>query len=487
MSDRGERGGKGKRPAGAKADSPAVAVRVGAVRVIERMLDGEGSLTRLLPAAQASLPASERALLQAYVFGLARWSGQLEALLGTLLERPLKARDRDVDLLLRLGLFQLVHTRTPPHAAVDATVAATRALDKPWARGLVNGVLRNALRRGEALLDPLDERARLSHPPWLLARLREDWPERWRELAEAGNVQAPMTLRVNLARTDVPRYREALAAAALSAEPLAPSAPGRAPAALVLERAVAVDALPGFEAGLVSVQDGAAQLAVEFLIEASSPGARLLDACAAPGGKTAQALESGHFGAVVALDRDPERLGRVRETLERLGFPTEPEEGTGTVADTIGTDTARDVGAGPGAAVADASRTRAAVTLGAHDAADTARWWDGVPFDAVLLDAPCTGTGVIRRHPDIKLLRRESDVTALAVEQGQLLDALWATLRPGGVLLYATCSVLRAEGEAQTAAFLSRQPNATLRLERRVLSGESGMDGFYHALLERAP
>ena len=426
-------------------------MRVAAVRLIERMLDGGGSLTRLIPEAQATLPPAERSLLQAYAFGLARWSGQLSAVLATLLERPLKSRDRDVELLLCLGLFQLLHTRTPPHAAVDATVEAARALDKPWARGLVNGVLRTALRRGDALLEPLEEDARLSHPLWLLDRLREDWPERWRELAEAGNRQAPMTLRVNLARGGVSDCREALAAEGLAAVPLEPAPPARAPAALVLERPVAVATLPGFEAGRLSVQDGAAQLAVEFLIEATRAGGRLLDACAAPGGKAAQALESGHFGALVALDKDAERLERVRETLARLGLDED------------------------------------AVTLAARDATDTAAWWDGEPFDAVLLDAPCTGTGVIRRHPDIKLLRRESDVVALVAEQGRLLDALWSTLRPGGAMLYATCSVLRAEGETQMAAFLSRQPDATLRLERRVLTGESGMDGFYHALLERAP
>ena len=426
------------------APSAAIEVRVAAVRVIERMLAGEGSLTRLVPAAQARLPPGERARLQAYAYGLARWSGQLSALLERLVERPLKARDRDVTLLLRLGLLQLVHLDTAPHAAVDATVAATRALGKPWARGLVNAVLRNYLRDGERHLASLDEEERLSHPDWLLARLREDWPERWRAIAEANNRLAPMTLRVNLARGDRDGYARALAEAGLGAAP-SPTLP----AALVLERPVAVTALPGFEAGRVSVQDGAAQLAVGYLIDAVGRGARLLDACAAPGGKSAQALESGHFGEVVALDRDPLRLERVHETLARLDL---------------------------------AERA----TVLAADAADTDAWWDGEPFEAVLLDAPCTATGVIRRHPDIKLLRRASDVATLAAEQARLLDATWTTLRPGGALLYATCSVLREEGEAQIDAFLARRPDAALAHARRVLPGEEDMDGFYHALVVRA-
>jgi len=429
---------------------PGVDVRVAAVRVIEALLGGGGSLTRLLPPAQAALPEADRALLQAFAFGLARWSVRLDALLDELMERPLKKKDVDVHLLLQLGLFQLLHTRTADHAAVDATVAATRALDKPWARGLVNAVLRNALRRREALLAGLDEGARLAHPAWLLEALVRDWPERWREIAAANNEQAPMVLRVNLAKGSREAYGERLVAADLAAAALDAS-----PAALALERAVPVGALPGFEDGLVSVQDAAAQLAVGFLIDAVAPGVRLLDACAAPGGKTAQALESGHFGEVVALDHDAERLGRVRETLARLGL-------------------------------------HGRVTLASADAADTDAWWDGEPFDAVLLDAPCTGTGVIRRHPDIKLLRRAEDVVALAAEQRRLLEALWPTLAPGGSLLYATCSVLRAEGETRIADFVGRHADATLAHERRVLPGEGagpdgrgGMDGFYHARLVR--
>lgn len=471
---RGSRSRRASRPAAAGADAPGVAVRVAAVQVLEQLLGGGGSLTRLLPAAQAALPEGERALLQAYAFGLARWSVQLEALLAGLLERPLKRKDRDLHLLLQLGLFQLLHTRTPEHVAVDATVAATRALDKPWARGLVNAVLRNALRRREALLAGLDEDARLAHPDWLLDALRADWPERWREIAAANNAQAPMTLRVNLAATTRAAYRERLAEAELAA-----TVHAAAPGALVLERAVPVGALPGFARGLVSVQDAAAQLAVGYLVDAVPAGARLLDACAAPGGKTAQALESGHFGDVVALDRDPARLERVGETLARLGLDgaREGERGADRGDGKWGEGGERD--GGP-----DDDRG-GRVTLRVADAADTDAWWDGTAFGAVLLDAPCTGTGVIRRHPDIKLLRRAGDVAALAAEQSRLLDALWATLAPGGSLLYATCSMLRAEGEEQVQAFLARRPDAALAHERRVTVGEDGMDGFYHARLER--
>ena len=431
---------------GARAD-PAVAVRLAAVRTIARLLDGGGSLTRLVPEAQAALPPGERALLRALAYGLARWADELAALVDALLERPLKARDRDVELLLRLGLFQLRHTRAAPHAVVDASVRTARALGKPWARGLVNAVLRNYQRRGEALAAGLDEAARLSHPRWLLERLRADWPERWREIGEANNRRGPMTLRVNVSRTDREGARATLAEAGLEAVPLAD-----VPTALTLGRPVDVAALPGFEDGALSVQDGAAQLAVATLLEAPLPAdARLLDACAAPGGKSAQALESGRVGELVALDRDAARLERVRETLARIGLGER-------------------------------------ATLRAADAAALDAWWDGEPFDAVLIDAPCSGTGVIRRHPDIKLLRRESDVAALVAEQTRLLDALWPTLRPGGALLYASCSVLRAEGEERIVDFLARHPDATFARERRVLTGEGeagGMDGFYIALLSR--
>lgn len=426
---------------GARA-SAAVEVRVAAIRLLSTLLDGGGSLTRLLPAAQAALPLADRGLLQSYVYGLARWSGQLDALLARLLERPLKARDRDLQLLLQLGLFQLLHTRTPTHAAVDSSVATAVALDKPWARGMVNAVLRNADRRREALLEELDPRAALSHPEWLLNTFCEDWPAQWREIALANNERAPMVLRVNLLKGDREAYQRRLASAALPAHPL-----DGAPAALVLETAVPVDGLPGFDDGLVSVQDGAAQLAVGYLVDALAPGGRLLDACAAPGGKTAQAVESGHFGDIIALDRDAERLGRASDALARLGH------------------TAR-------------------AALRVADAADPDSWWDGQTFEAILIDAPCSGTGVIRRHPDIKLLRRAADVDALVAEQQRLLESLWPLLAPAGAMLYATCSTLRAEGERQVSDFLDRHADASLVHERRLLP-EGAHDGFYHALLVR--
>lgn len=427
--------------AGTRA-AAAVEVRVAAIRLLETLLDGGGSLTRLLPVAQAALPMADRALLQSYAYGLARWSGQLDTVLAVLLERPLKARDRDLQLLLQLGLFQLLHTRTPTHAAVDSSVATAVALDKPWARGLVNGVLRNADRRRGELLATLDPRAELSHPDWLLDALQDDWPEDWRAIARANNERAPMVLRVNLAKNDREHYQRLLAAADLIAKPL-----GDAPAALVLDAAVPVESLPGFDDGLVSVQDGAAQLAIGLLINAVAPGARLLDACAAPGGKTAQAIESGHFGDIIALDHDAGRLARAADTLARLELSERAE-------------------------------------LLVADAGDPDAWWNGQAFEAILIDAPCTATGVIRRHPDIKLLRRARDVDALVDEQRRLLETLWPLLAPGGAMLYATCSTLRAEGERQIHAFLDRHADATRVHEERLLPG-AARDGFYHALLVR--
>jgi len=290
---------------------------------------------------------------------------------------------------------------------------------------------------------------RESYPDWLVERLRADWPDRWRELLAAGNRPAPMTLRVNRRRTTPDAYRESLDAAGIrvATHPFAPDA-------LVLERPCPVEDLPGFGEGRVSVQDAAAQLAAPLLDAA--PGMRVLDACAAPGGKAAHCLERTDC-ELLALDSDGERLAAVRETLERLGLSGEARHADATRPDD---------------------------------------WWDGRPFDRILLDAPCTGTGVIRRHPDIKWLRRETDVAALAARQRALLDALWPLLASGGVLVYATCSVLRAEGTDTVAAFLADTADAVeapLEAEwgeaetagRRIATGEADMDGFYYARLVR--
>lgn len=426
-------------------------LHVEAARVVRRVARRGDSLSRVLPPRLERLgDAHARALVQELSFGTLRWYWRLEAQLDGLLERPLRARDADVHALMLVGLYRLLEQDLPHHAAVDVSVRAVRALGKEWAAGLVNAVLRSWLRRQDADEDRGD--ARYAHPPWLLAALRRDWPDHWRAIVEAGNRRPPLHLRVNTARVSVKDYLERLAQAGLDARRLAHTLAG-----VAVRPAVPVARLPGFDAGLVSVQDGAAQLAAPQL--ALAPGQRVLDACAAPGGKSAHIaeLEPGLTG-LLALDHDPGRHARLCTGLQRLGV-------------------------------------RAQVRLA--DARRPEHWWDGRPYDRILLDAPCSGTGVLRRHPDIKLLRRASDIDAFARTQDELLDALWPLLAPGGRLLYATCSLLVQENGDRIQAFLSRQPQARVRpirvpwgragsVGRQILTGEEDMDGFYYACLERA-
>lgn len=424
--------------------STGSSLRLNCVRLLQQLQSGGGSLTRLLPAAQARLAEREQAQFQAWAYGFVRHSGELAGIVDRLLDKPLKTKDSDVYLLMQLGVFQLRHTPLSAHAAVDETVKVVRQLKKPWARGLVNAVLRNFQRREEALLADLSDVERLSHPSWLVERLQRDWPEHWQSICEQNNRQGPMTLRVNRRHANRSEYRQRLIE-----HDLAASEHALARDALILETAVPVGRLPGFHSGDVSVQDAAAQLAAGYLQRHVESGGHLLDACAAPGGKTAHALESAHFSRVVALDHDADRLLRVGETLQRLGLES-------------------------------------ACHLQAADAAQLDDWWDGNPFDAVLLDAPCSGTGVIRRHPDIKWLRRDSDMATLCDVQALLLDRLWQTVKPGGLLLYATCSVLKCENEQQVEAFLARTADARpLEDHRQIFPGDQGMDGFFYAPLRK--
>lgn len=412
------------------------------------------SLDDALPAALDRLAEpADAGLLKDLCFGTLRWRFRLEAPLAALLARPLKPRDADIHALLLVGLYQLVETRVPDHAAVAETVVAAAALGKGWARGLVNASLRNFLRRRPALLAEADRdpATRHAHPRWLVDRLRADWPADWEAILAANNVRAPMTLRVNARRTTVTAMQNRLAQAGIEACPVAHAAD-----ALALAAPVDVAALPGFAEGLVSVQAAAAQLAADVL--ACEPGMRVLDACAAPGGKSGHLLErTPELDALAAVDISAERLQKVRANLDRLDLDA-------------------------ALVAADASRPDA--------------WWDGRPFDRILLDAPCSATGVIRRHPDIKSLRRDADIARLAAAQARLLDALWPLLAPGGKLVYASCSVLAAENANQVAAFLDRQSGAragalpgkwgrAAGAGRQIPPGEDGMDGFYYACLEK--
>ena len=425
--------------------------RLAAAKALTAVLNGKASLNSSLPLQLDKVEVRDRGLTQDLAFGTARWQPRLSALANMLLQKPFKAADADVEALLLVGLYQLLYTRIPAHAAIGETVGCADKLKKPWAKALLNAVLRNAQRESEALLAELerDPVVRTAHPRWLQKSLKAFWPEQWEAICAANNAHPPMILRVNRRHHSRDAYLQLLVEAGIEAQPCTFSQDG-----IVLAAACDVRNLPGFAEGWISVQDEAAQLAADLLDLA--PGQRVLDACCAPGGKTCHILEvEPKLAGVVAVDLEAKRLVRVRENLERLGLSAE---------------------------------------LIAADGRDTATWWDGKPFQRILLDAPCSATGVIRRHPDIKLTRQPDDIAALATLQGELLDAMWPTLEVGGILLYATCSTLPTENTEVIEAFLARTPGAR-ELDiagqfgikqphgRQLLAQEGGHDGFYYAKL----
>lgn len=434
---------------------PGAALRAEAARVLVAVLDEGRSLKAVLSTALPKMAdPRDRGLLEAIVFAALRHERRYAFVLSRWLTRPLpvgSAKDRAVSRLLLVGLAQLDALGLAPHAAVGATVDAVKQLGREGLAGLFNAVLRKAVR--EPWPVAASRAVQTSHPDWLLRRFEADWPDRAEALLAANNAEAPLWLRAN-----APRFgREALAARWAAAG--IASEPGLARDSLrVLERTNPTQ-LPGFDEGAFHVQDLAAQLAVEAL--APAPAQRVLDACAAPGGKTLGLLSAvGDAGDVLALDVDAKRLERVRALVASLG------------------------------------PSQARFEAKAADAAEPECWHDGRAFDAILLDAPCSATGIIRRQPDIKAHRREDDVAVLAATQARLLDALWPLLAPGGVLLYATCSVLRDENDRQVAAFLIRHPDARLDpLNARFghdtghgtqrFPGEDGGDGFFYARLVR--
>ncbi len=425
--------------------------RLAAARALAAVLSGKASLNSSLPAQLDKVEPRDRGLVQDLAFGTARWQPRLSALAERLLQKPFKSADADVNALMLVGLYQLFYTRVPEHAAIGETVGCADKLKKPWAKGLLNAVLRRAQREGQAIFAELerDPVVRTAHPRWLQKSLKAFWPEQWEAICAANNAHPPMILRVNRRHHHRDAYLGLLRDAGIEAAPCRFSRDG-----IVLAEACDVRNLPGFDQGWISVQDEAAQLAADLLELA--PGQRVLDACCAPGGKTCHLLEAEEkLAGVVAIDLEAKRLTRVRENLDRLGLDAQ---------------------------------------LIACDARDTASWWDGKGFQRILLDAPCSATGVIRRHPDIKLTRQADDIAALASLQGELLDALWPTLEVGGMLLYATCSTLPTENTEVIAAFLDRTPGAReLDLAtdagirqphgRQLLAQEGGHDGFYYAKL----
>jgi 16S rRNA (cytosine967-C5)-methyltransferase len=425
--------------------------RLAAAKALAAVLSGKASLNSSLPTQLDKVEDRDRGFTQDLAFGTARWQPRLSALAEKLLQKPFKSADADVEALLLVGLYQLLYTRVPAHAAIGETVGCADKLKKPWAKGLLNAVLRNAQRESETIFAELerDPVVRTAHPRWLQKSLKAFWPEQWEAICAANNAHPPMILRVNRRHHSRDAYLALLGEAGIAATPCVYSRDG-----IVLEAAADVRSLPGFAEGWISVQDEAAQLAADLLDLA--PGQRVLDACCAPGGKTCHILEAEPaLAGVVAVDLEAKRLVRVKENLERLGLDAELIAADGRYID---------------------------------------KWWDGKPFQRILLDAPCSATGVIRRHPDIKLTRQPDDIVALAQLQGELLDAMWKTLEVGGILLYATCSTLPTENTEVIAAFLERTPGAReLDLAtaagikqphgRQLLAQEGGHDGFYYAKL----
>lgn len=435
--------------------SSSAALRAEAARVLAAVLQG-ASLDDALQI-DPTLSAQERGVLRSLCFDSVRWYVRLNALLQRLLARPGQKLDPNVHALVIVGLCQLLYSQTPVHAAVGETVNAARVLNQQRAAGFVNALLRRFLRERETLTSEVDrsESARTAHPKWLLDRLARDWPNQYAAILDANNERPPFWIRVNTRRISGADYRRQLEQAQI---PVIASLFNDE--TLCLERAVDVHALPGFTQGLVSIQDAAAQLAAR--LTRPQPGELILDACCAPGGKTGHLLElQPELAQLVAVDSSAPRLKRVHENLQRLGFEANVIEG---------------------------------------DAGEPARWWDGRLFDRILLDVPCSATGVIRRHPDIKLLRRAEDIEALALRQAALLRATWSMLKPGGRLVYASCSALRAETTGVVRDFLRASNDAQditqpaveeLGLEAqtevgyRIAAGSHNMDGFYYAVVEK--
>jgi len=426
------------------------APRARAARAISGVTGKQLSLDRALDDAMGSLQGRDRALVREMAYGVCRRYFELDAILAQLLDKPLKQRDGDIHALLLTGLYQMRYMRVPDHAAVAETVSACKQLGKPWARGLINAVLRGYQSRPDQLLATLGPAERAAHPAWLFEALERNWPTQLGSMLEANNTAPPMTLRVNSARISREEWLLRAHAEGIEAEPCKLACHG-----VVLAQALDVGLVPGFAEGLVSVQDEGAQLCAELL--ACNPHDRVLDSCAAPGGKSCHLLEQYPAIDLLALDNSAERLQRVAQNLARL-------------------------------------QLAAGVMTG--DASKPSQWWDGRPFDRILVDAPCSGTGVIRRHPDIKLLRTPQQVQEAAGLQQSILAGAWHCLKPGGLLLYCTCSVMPEENEHSIAAFLQRNPDASedvldaswgLRREhgRQLLPGAGAHDGFFYARLRK--
>lgn len=389
-------------------------------------------------------------------YGALRWYEQLLYVSNLLLHKPLERKHYDVLCVLLIGLYQLMHLDIPPYAAISSTVDAVKTLKKPWASGLINKLLRLFLEKKSKLFEKIHQAAsaQYSHPDWLIQKIKKDWPKHWEALLMANNIPAPMVIRINPQQTTVLEYQHALQASNIIAEPIS-----GLPFALQLQHPVRVNELPNFFNGACYVQDQAGQYTA-LLLELEK-NQIILDACAAPGSKMTDILltEPG-IKQLVALDKNPERLGKIKENVTRLQLSHQN------------------------------------IRLILADATKPTTWWSGETFDRILVDAPCSATGVIRRHPDIKLLREETDIREQAKQQYALLNALWPLLKPQGLLLYSTCSVLQEENDGIIGAFLKKNGDAESRSltisvgikltwGHQILPTSNGPDGFYYALLKK--
>ena len=425
--------------------------RLLAAQALTSVLEHKGSLASSLPKALEAAEHGDRALIQQLCYGTCRHFPQLELIAEQLLHKPMKPQDQDIYALILMGLYQIKAMRTPDYAAVDATVQAAKASGKRWADKLINGVLRSYIRGGKDLEEVLSEHESYcyNHPQWFISKLSNHWPDLWQDILAANDPQAALTLRVNTSKISRDDYMAALTEAGHSAKKCQYSDVG-----VQLDKPSDVVKLPGFEEGWFSVQDEAPQLCTQML--ELSPSLHVLDACAAPGGKTCHLLEAQDM-SVVAVELEERRIQRMEDNLFRMDLQAE---------------------------------------IICADASEPEQWWDGKAFDRILLDAPCSATGVIRRNPDIKMLRSSEDVLELAQLQLKLLTNLWPLLKPGGFLLYATCSVLRQENDRLVKRFLKQQEDAVhipieadwgLKLEvgRQLFPNPSSHDGFYYAKLQK--
>ncbi|MBI4005140.1 MAG: 16S rRNA (cytosine(967)-C(5))-methyltransferase RsmB [Gammaproteobacteria bacterium] len=425
-----------------------------AAQAIAEILTRGQTLSFLLPSFLEHLVnPKDQAFAQELCYGVFRWYYRLDFILQVLLTKELKPKDIDIRVLILVGLYQLGYLRTPPHAAVSATVDACDDLRKPWAKKLVNALLRKYQRDSDRLHLIIDKNnaAKYAHPTWLLEYLQRDYPDRWPAITDANNHHPPMFLRVNYRKTTRSDYMARLETAHIKAEETNFSTAG-----IRLSKPMNVDELPEFKSGYVSVQDLAAQLSAPLLDLKS--GQRVLDACAAPGGKLTHILElEPGLSDIVAIEYDAIRYEQLRRTLDRVHLTA---------------------------------------TLVHADARESEKWWDGIPFDRILLDAPCSATGVIRRHPDIKVLRKPENIAGATQIQYELLSTLWPLLKRGGKLLYVTCSILSPENDHQIRAFSANHPDAkpmtingewglTTAYGIQTLPGQFDMDGFYYACLEK--